>query len=195
MCPLFFAYDHQNYVEYLSVYHLTLVNIEETHPGERETLEKYGFSISRSDLPGTRNAIDITIKQTINRLKQEFCSLLQGCLTQHPKASYVEATFDLANMSTSESDVHKDTIQASKTATEADVESIIRSFDNFVNPFKVDNKDVLFCVSSGSPLPNDTEKDLLDADKIGTESHQRCVTDCLVEKSVSLHMPFTKNRN
>jgi hypothetical protein len=38
-----------------------------SHPGARELRKQNGFSVSRSDIPGTTNAMDITIKQTINR--------------------------------------------------------------------------------------------------------------------------------
>ncbi|MES9879418.1 MAG: hypothetical protein ABW185_00870 [Sedimenticola sp.] len=33
MCPLFFSYDHQNYARYATTYLMTLLNIDQTHPG------------------------------------------------------------------------------------------------------------------------------------------------------------------
>lgn len=93
MCPLFFAYNHQNYAMYLSVYHLTLVNIESTHPGVQDLLQQNGFSVSGSGIPGTRNAIDIAIEQTINRhaksrgriigFSRNFAACHRWCLTRH----------------------------------------------------------------------------------------------------------------
>ena len=46
---------------------MTLMNLPETHPGCRELLQKNGFSVSRSSVPLSRNPVDITIEQTINR--------------------------------------------------------------------------------------------------------------------------------
>ena len=67
LCPMFFAYDHCNYARYVPVYLMTLMNLPKTHPGCKELLERNGFSVSRSSVPRSRNAVDITIEQTINR--------------------------------------------------------------------------------------------------------------------------------
>ena len=139
-----------------------LVNIESTHPGAKELLMKNGFSVSRSDIPATRNVVDITIEETINRhaksrggiigFSRHCAAYYRWCLTRHLRASYVEATYALANMSLSESDVYRDNRQSNKNASEADVRNVLTAFENFVNPFDVDNKSVLFCISSGSPV-------------------------------------------
>ena len=67
MCSLFFAYDHQNYARYTTIYLLFLLNLPHTHPGAAQLLKQNGFSVSRSDVPSSRNAVDITIEETINR--------------------------------------------------------------------------------------------------------------------------------
>lgn len=46
---------------------MTLVNLYNTHPGCKELLKQNGFSVSRSCVPCPRNAVNITIEQTINR--------------------------------------------------------------------------------------------------------------------------------
>ena len=130
MCPLFFAYDHQNYARHLFVSNLTLVNLELTHPGAKYLLHKNGFSVSRSDIPGTRNANDITIEQTIKRLvksregiigfSQNFAAYYRCCMTRHFRDSYIEATYELAEMSTI-----TDIRQAIKTISETDVTFVI----------------------------------------------------------------------
>ena len=67
MVSLFFSYDHQNYVRYTAVYLQTVLNLPTTHPGAEKLLEEKGFSVNRSAVPSSRNAVDITIEQTINR--------------------------------------------------------------------------------------------------------------------------------
>ena len=67
LCPMSFAYDHCNYARYVPVYLMTLMNFSKTHPGCNELLEQNGFSVSRSNVPCSRNAVEITIEQTINR--------------------------------------------------------------------------------------------------------------------------------
>ena len=64
---MLFAYDHYNYARYLPVYLMTLLNLSETHPGAECLLRKNGFSVSRSEVPVSCNAVDITIEQTMNR--------------------------------------------------------------------------------------------------------------------------------
>lgn len=117
LCPQCFAYDHHNYARYVPVYLLTLLNLSETHPGSKVLLWRNGFSVSRSDVPVSRNAVDITIEQTINRHARSRGGIIgfirnypayhRWCLTRHLRASYVEATFDMANMTSSEHSAHR----------------------------------------------------------------------------------------
>ena len=67
LCPILFAYDHTNYARFLPVYLMTMMNLNVTHPGAENLLRDNGFSVRRSSVPLSRNAVDITIEQTINR--------------------------------------------------------------------------------------------------------------------------------
>ena len=202
MCPLFFAYDHQNYARYLSVYHLTLVNLELTHRGAKDLLHQNGFSVSRSDIPGNRNAIGITIEQTINRhaksrgekigFSRNFVVYHRWCMTRHLQASYAEATYELCEMSTIDVNRHKDIRQANKTVSEIDVKCVLLSFENFVNPFSVDNKDALYCISSGYPIAKDSKQIVMQANTIGQQA--KFVKGRLVEKTVSFYTPLPKQK-
>ena len=64
---LFFIYDHPNYAHYTVVYILTMLNLDKTHPGAETLLKGNGISVNRSSIPSSRNAIDITVEQTINK--------------------------------------------------------------------------------------------------------------------------------
>ena len=66
LCPMFFAYNHQNYLRYIPAYLVTMINLPDTHPGAEDLISKKGFSASRSSVPLSRNPVDITIEQTIN---------------------------------------------------------------------------------------------------------------------------------
>jgi hypothetical protein len=67
MSSLMFSSDHLNYARYLPIYHMQLKNLAEANEDAKELLGKYGISVSRSKVPACRNAIDVTIEQTINR--------------------------------------------------------------------------------------------------------------------------------
>ncbi len=47
-------------------YHLNLLNIDYTHPGVHENLVAGALSIKRTKKPFTRNAVDLTLEQTVN---------------------------------------------------------------------------------------------------------------------------------
>ena len=46
---------------------ITIMNLSITHPGAENLLRNNGISVRRSSVPLSRNAVDITIEQTINR--------------------------------------------------------------------------------------------------------------------------------
>ena len=67
LCLILFAYNHTNYARYMPVYLMTLMNLHVSHSGSEQLLRNNGFSVRRSSVPLSRNAVDITIEQTINR--------------------------------------------------------------------------------------------------------------------------------
>jgi hypothetical protein len=58
------------------------------------------------------------------------------------------------------------------------------SITNFKNPFATDNRDVIFCLSSGAPATKKIEKSLFDADRNGLQAHKKLVQQRLVDKIV-----------
>ena len=117
MCSLFFSHDHQNYARYTVVYILTMLNLDKTHPGAEELLKEKGISVNRYSSPSSRNAVDIKIKQTINRyaksrggiigFSRNHSAYYRWCTTRHSRASYLQATLELEEMDTTESSTHK----------------------------------------------------------------------------------------
>ncbi|GFR99107.1 hypothetical protein ElyMa_002784700 [Elysia marginata] len=99
MCPLFFSMDHPNYARFLTAYILLLLNLDISHPGGNELLRQKGFSVCRSTVPGSRNAVDLTIQQTIKRqakskgeivgFSQNGAAYYKWCITRHKRASLV----------------------------------------------------------------------------------------------------------
>ena len=45
---------------------MSLLNLQVAHPGADDILRKGALSVSRSNVPGSCNPIDMTIEQTIN---------------------------------------------------------------------------------------------------------------------------------
>lgn len=63
LCPNLFSMDHQNYVCLFRV----ILNLHHSYPYSETLLCKKGFRVSRSPVPASRNAADLTIEQTVNR--------------------------------------------------------------------------------------------------------------------------------
>ena len=60
------------------------------------------------------------------------------------------------------------------------------------NPFTTEDKDTLYCPSSGTSVPSDVESDILMSDEIGKKAHKQFVQDRLIDKTVSFHAPVKK---
>ena len=61
-----------------------MLNLEKTHPGAEDLLKNNGFSVNRSDVPSSRNAVDITIEQTITVMRNLTAELLVSAGTILP---------------------------------------------------------------------------------------------------------------
>ena len=101
MCSLFFSQDKPNYARYTAVYVNNLEALPQTHPGASELLEKKGMSVNRSDVPNSRNAVDITIEQTYNRhasghgpgiigFSRNVAAYQRWSATRHARADYLQ---------------------------------------------------------------------------------------------------------
>ena len=61
LCPLFFSNDHPNYARYTTIYCLILLNLDRTQLGLKDHLKRNDFSVNRSGVPTSKNAVDITV--------------------------------------------------------------------------------------------------------------------------------------
>ena len=204
LCPLFFALDHHNYARYVPVYLLSLMNLDKTHPGAKELLVENGFSVSRSSVPRSRNAVDITIEQTINRhakchdgiigFSRNYSAYYRWCTTRHLKAKYVEATLLSTGMITDEESDHQELQPGQTQGSEKDVQQVVQTIQGYLNPFSTDNTDKLYCLSSGVPASEQVEHDLLHVSEIGEAAMDDFVKYRLVEKSVLFHDPIKRTK-
>jgi len=132
LCKILFSSDHVHYSRYLPLYYTQLLNLHATHRGAEHLLQNLGFSVARSDVPASRNPVDITIVQTINRSAKTRGGLIgmscnvgayyRWCLTRHKRATYVDAAFHHAfNMSTEGCDGHKTTRTSEIRKSDVDV--------------------------------------------------------------------------
>ena len=150
----------------------------------------------------SRNAVDITIEQTINRhakcqggiigFSRNYAAYYRWCVTRHYRAKLVEATLSLADMSASDSSVHKELQLSQVRNSENDAKKVVEAFNNFTNPFQTEIMDEVFCLSSGKPAPTEVKTDLLRADECGRAAMETFIKERLVDKSVPFHEPIKR---
>ena len=84
---------------------------------------------------------------------------------------------EMVDMDNTDSSSHKDIRKSEIQQSEADVRKVVDATSNFVNPLEVENKDLLYCISSGAPTPADVEEDLLSADMSGNKARDEYIGD------------------
>ena len=166
--------------------------MQKTHPGAKDQLTNNGFSVNRSDVPSSRNAVDITIEQTINRHAKSHSGIVgfsrnrsayyRWWRTRHARASYLQATKKIGNIDTLESTSHKEVRCSQILKSEQDKCCVMEAINNFINRFTIKGKDTLYCPSSGAPVPSNVEKDILMSDENGKKAHKQLVQDRLTDK-------------
>ena len=80
----------------------------------------------------------------------------------------------------------KELISSQIHQSEEDCQKATAAIRNFINHFTVENSDVLYCLCSGGPVPNDVCEDLISAEKTGDNAYKEFVKERLVEKSKEL---------
>lgn len=198
MSDLFFSFDGQNYARYLTFFSVFVANIEETHPGATDVLQRGAISVARSFIPGNRCAVDKTMEETfmkhakshggaggsgagITGISSNYEAYQRWVRTTHERSKYVEATLNMADMltDTDSSTRHRDLRPAEIQKSEQEVCETQEAIKGFINPFTIDEKDNLYCISSGARVPDVNENDILMAETRGKGAKEDFIKDRL----------------
>ena len=183
MPDLFFSFGGQNYGRYLTYFSVFLANIELSHPGAKELLERGAFSVARSFIPGNCCETDKTMEETcMNHTKSRggpgigvgitgITTNYEACQrwfwTAHEKLKYLHATLDMAGMDVSD-DVgsqHRDSRPMEILKSEANVTATENAINSFINPLCKEIPDKLIQLSSGSSVEDaKVQRDVLTAE-------------------------------
>ena len=108
LCSLLFSSDRHSYAQYLPLYYCQLKTLTDSNPEARGLLKTYGLSVARSCVPACRNAVDLTIEQTINRsaktaggivgFSRKPSAYYKWCLTRHTRSTNLQATLEQIGM-------------------------------------------------------------------------------------------------
>lgn len=199
MSDLFFSFDGQNYARYLTFFSVFLSNIDLSHPGAKEMLQRGAFSVARSLIPGNRCAVDKTMEETFMKHAKSRGGAggggagLTGMLcnqeayhrwvkTTHERSKYLHATLDMAGMAQGDEvgSRHRDTRPSEILKSESHVKKTQDAIKSFINPFCEEAAVKLTVLSSGASVPADIQHDVLRAEKAGKSMKDEFITQRLM---------------
>ena len=126
-------------------------------PRADDLLKSNGFSVSRSTVPLSRNPIDITFEQTINRhasshgsfigFSRHHAAYYRWYLTRQYRVKDVEATLNMVDIRSNETSLHKELKPLQSNISELGITDIKDAFMGFNNLFTIASEHQLFCMS------------------------------------------------
>ncbi|GFO29163.1 hypothetical protein PoB_005566800 [Plakobranchus ocellatus] len=177
-----------------------LVNLPQQ---SKDLLQENGFSVSRSDTPASRTAVDMTIEQTINKhaktsggiigFSRSLPAYYRWCVTRHKRAQYISATYQMANIESKNCETHKEYSLSERKLSEKAVKKTMDTFSTVLNPFNTE-REHLVRISSGQKVPEDVADDLLKVQDVGKQSFKEFVDTRLKHKTTRFHEPLTKTK-
>lgn len=180
MVPWCFAYDNLNYARYLSAYVSEMSHLEEDHPNILEYFRSGGFAVQIGECnPFGRIPVDQTCEETVNKDTQtpvgtKGFSLKPKAVSKYYLTAEYRSIFmrqwKLLHLNNSSS-LHNDLQQSRITRDEADVKSLLSTFEIWISPYQSEQQD-LVCLSTGKVATPEIEHDLLKAKDIGEQAYR-----------------------
>ena len=113
-----------------------------------------------------------------------FGAYQRWCRTTSTRAQYLEKMLEMCSLINDPEcprvGKHRELEKSEIKKSERAVELAITSIQNFMNPFNVSDKDHLYNIASGAPIPTDIEHDILQADEIGKRYKEKFIQDRFV---------------
>ena len=181
MLPIFFFFDKTHYARYGTYYTKQLENLEITHPGAKEELQKFGISVCRNNY-GIGQAIDLAGEQTymkssktiggITHFQTKKSALLKWVLNCPFQSKFVEALKDSAGLEKSLNSPRKCLRPKEILKSDEIVINIMKVLKTqFLDPFDGNLRgDRLYNLVSGMPVSCEIDKSLLSLKEIGENS-------------------------
>ena len=75
---------------------------------------------------------------------------------------------------------HRDLEASQIKKNECAVKKVMEAISHFTNPSKIHDKERLYCLSSGAPIPQEIEADILHADELGKTLKSTFIQEWLI---------------
>ena len=202
LLPWFYAYDHQHYARYLTMYWCDMVRLPDTNPSASEALKAGDFTATRSSKSFAKVPVDQTIEQTFNRdsktpggivgFSRNKGAVERWVLTAHECAAVTSACYSLAGLDRDNSSTtHKDSTKHRMTRDQHDVEAIGKVLSEYGNPYQPG--DLVNLATRDVPSAS-VQKDLHAAQTVGENAVQEFIANRMVTDGSSISDVLKKNK-
>ena len=203
ICPIFFITQRPNYARYTTRYLLNMLNMENTHEGIRANFEGGALSIRRTPKSFSHCAVDLTLEQTINKdaaSRHTGISAFTQCVkarkrwtvTRSMRGAVVACLLDMAAITTKDEITQELKLYRIKRDN-SDLENLIKSLEDTMNPFQNNPEDKLYCLSTGQAASNEVQSDLTNLEEKGVLLYQEFIKECQ-EDPTRFERPLKKRK-
>jgi hypothetical protein len=116
-----------------------------------------------------------------------FGAYQRWCRSTSTRAQYYEKMLEMCGLINDpecpRAGKHRELEKAEIKKSEEAVQRTMTTICNFVNPFTLDDKDHLYSLASGAPMPYDIEVDVLNADEVGKTTKEKFIQERFVNGS------------
>jgi hypothetical protein len=145
--------------------------------------------VARSFVPGNRCPVDKTIEEIFMKLSKSHGGAgggsagLSGLLSNsdayqrwvraaHERVQFVKGALAMVDMLADDSDAkkHRDLRITEIERSEANVVKVAEAIVGFINPFEMEQKDKLYCISSGASATSEIERDAMLVEAFGADT-------------------------
>ena len=204
MVPLLFACNKSNYSHWMTMYVMHLLNIDRSHPGLHEILGKGALSVRRSQNQFSRNPVDMTLEQTINQdaasrmtgisaFQQSIAAKNRWTMTRSARSTVVSALMEKAGLKKVE-DVNKDLRPSRIKKDHGDVQCLVTAIKGTCDPFKEQQREDLYSISTGKAVSTDVRNDLLSLVDKGKMQYTSFKTEC-INDAARFEKPIKRNKS
>ena len=172
MCPIFFATNRHNYAKWMTRYNLNLLNMDVTHPGVWDILQKGALSVWRTNQNFSRSPIGLSLEQTVNAdaasrlsgiaaFNQSVSARKRWMITSTERSTIVGNLLSKAGL-VKQNEVHKELKPSKVRRDNEDLSKLIKGLCETMDPFGEDDADeALCCISTDQVIPPDIAHDIL----------------------------------
>jgi len=203
LVPWFFALNHHHYARWVSVHCRDLRTLDSIHPDTARELMAGKFTVRKTKRQFSAIAIDHAHEQLNARVKgiggavglTENTQALLRWTVAGPEISRVVSEFEQASFidRLSQELCHHEQTPAQQSAFLTQVSALVTTFKEMGNPFLDDGAE-MYAIDTHKVCSSDAVQTVRTIEALGREQHNRFVKERLIERTISVTAPISRNK-